>query len=484
MFCKTFSAAVSGINGVLVTVEADVRNGLPCFQMVGGVTGEAKEAKERVKIALENSGFILPPKHITVNMSPAEIKKDGTSFDLSVAAALLAAFGYISEQNLDKYLILGELSLDGRIKKIGSLLPLIFVAKKNGLKIVCPKENIPDLGWSDGVPVVGIENLEELAEMLTQDEKYSDLRPVSDYNFSSDPEENTKLFSGIYGNERAKRALIIAVTGGHGVFMAGAAGNEKKKLAEAVLKAMPKLTYDEKIEILKIRSVMGTGMLKNAERPFVCAEGSELNDEVKLCSAHKGILYVREPNTVKNAVASLLFERMSERCVKTGDEGTVMPFDAELMVSGSLCPCGAYPDKEKCSCTIRQRTKFLSQAEGIFADRTDIMVNVTDPCFGNMMKPSPDDEGIWERISASRKAQYERFGNIRLNASMTDTETEKLCVLSYEACKKVRSIICEDFPISGYYKILRIARSIADYEGTTEILPEHMEEAYSYVWKG
>ncbi len=484
MFCKTFSAAVSGINGVLVTVEADVRNGLPCFQMVGGVIGEAKEAKERVKIALENSGFILPPKHITVNMSPAEIKKEGTAFDLAVAAAILAAFGYISEQDLDEYLILGELSLDGKVKKVKSLLPLIFVAKKHGLKVICPKENIPDLGWSDGVPVLGVENIEELAEMLMQNKELHDLHPVSDYNFSFNDEKNNFSFNGIYGNDKAKRALIIAASGGHSVFMSGTASNEKKKLAEATLKLLPKLTYNEAVEVLKIRSVMGIGTDRNVDRPFISIDGSDLGKAMKLCLSHNGILWVNDLNSVKNGIVSSLFDHLGDKYLKTGDEETVMPWDTELIVSGTLCPCGAYPDKERCSCTIRQRIKYLSQAEGLLADRTDIMVHVTEPCFGSMLKRTSEEDNVAERISDARKRQYRRFGRERLNASMTDEETEKLCALSFEACKKIRSVICEDFPISGYYKVLRIARSIADYEDSGDILPEYMEEAYSYVWKG
>ena len=166
VFCKCFTGAVSGTEAFLVSVEADVRNGLPGFQMVGNLSGDAKEAKDRVRIAIENSGYILPPKKITVNLAPAEIKKEGTSFDLPVAVAILAAFGYVPENTLNEYLIAGELSLDGKIEKTKKLLPLIFVAKEKGLKVICSKENLNDINWTDDVPVCGAETLEELVDII------------------------------------------------------------------------------------------------------------------------------------------------------------------------------------------------------------------------------------------------------------------------------------------------------------------------------
>ncbi len=484
VFCKCFSAVVSGINGRLVTVEVDIRNGLPCFQMVGGIAGEVKEAKERVKIALENSGFILPPKHITVNMTPAEIKKEGTLFDLPVAAALLAAFGYIPDRNTDKYLIVGELSLDGKVKKIGSLLPLIFVAKEYGLGIICPKENYDETGWSDGVPICGVSDVEELADVLSENDPYSKFSPITDYNPICNDESEIDPFHGIFGNFKAKRALVIAAAGGHGVFMTGNAENEKRKLAEAFTKLLPDLTHNEMIQILKLDSVLGERPNFKVIRRCVCLNTAETVEPQKLCMAHKGVLFVENANSSKNSNVALIKDCNEKNLLKLGsyDEDKCFPCDFDLVVSGRLCACGVYPDKEKCTCTLKQIKKHTSEIDTFYKNATDLLVNVYEPVFSTFLNSGSNVNKNRKMIFNARKRQYIRFTDMnRLNADMTDSETERICALSEDCRIFLTKLLPPDFFISDYFKLLRVGRTIADVEDSDMILSEHLEEAFDFI---
>ncbi len=482
VFCKCFSAAVSGINGRLVTVEADIRNGLPCFQMVGCIAGEVKEAKDRVKIALENSGFILPPKHITVNMSPAEIRKEGTSFDLPVAAALLAAFGYIPDNNLDKCIILGELSLDGRVNKVGSLLPLIYVAKEKGLKIICPKDNLTDLGWSDNVPICGIADVEELAEILCDKDFEDHFSPLSDVVPHLKNDRDPFPFHGIYGNPGAKRALMIAAAGGHNVLMTGKAEREKKKLTEAFLKLLPPLTQNEMIQILKMNSVMGEGVKVIVERKAVVLDPSRNIDPKVIFGAHQGVLFCENANSSKAANVSLIREGLNRSGLRIGESTKVLPCSFFLFTSATLCPCGNYPDKEKCECTLKQISKHLASMDEFYKEVSDLSVMVYDPDFRALKEQDSNYCDNYGKIMSARKRQTLRFGGLqRLNADMTDTESEKYCDLSEKCRMFLTSLLPENYGISDYFKMLRVSRTVADLEGSDTVCPEHLEEAFYLV---
>ncbi|MCR5824810.1 MAG: ATP-binding protein [Lachnospiraceae bacterium] len=483
MFCKSYTAAVAGINGILVTIEADIRNGLPCFQMVGGIAGDVKESRERVKIALENSGFILPPKHITVNMSPAEIKKEGTSFDLPIAAALLAAFGYIPENSSEKYLIVGELSLDGRIKKVKGLLPLVFVAKKNGLGVICPKENLDELGWSDGVPMCGVNNVEELADLLTENNASKRFSPVSDIVPKFDVSLEKHPFNGVYCDESVKRALIISASGGHHLFMAGNSENEKRKLAEAMVKLLPPLTPGEILEILKMNSVLGNPFSAEVKRKCVTVDSCGLPEEKELFAAHKGVLFIEGVNGIKSQTLS----ELKDYLVRTGqvdDKKGNYSSDLKLMVSGTLCPCGAFPDRGRCICSLKQIQKHLSSVNTFFDAETDMFVYVKEPEFKRIMQKE-NDEHVTEKIQRAAERQYARFnGELKLNSRMSDGETEEICVLSEECVSLLNKLLPADFSVSDYFKLLRVARTVADYEDEERILPEHLREAFFFTRKG
>jgi magnesium chelatase family protein len=481
-----YSAAVSGINGILVSVEVDIRNGLPCFQMVGGVAGEVKEAKERVKIALENAGFLLPPKHITVNMSPAEVRKEGTAFDLPMAVALLSAFGYISDKKLDRYLIVGELSLEGKVRKINGLMPLVFVAKEHGLSLICPKDNLEDLGWSEGVPVYGINDVEELADIMEDSNADLKFSPISDIDPYKEEPICDDPFNGIYGNETALKALITAAAGGHSIFFCGNAENEKKKLAEAFMKLLPALSKEEKIEILKINSVLGGKNLSPTGRGLLTADPGRSPDIMDLFAAHKGLLFIEEPNLCKNQALSMIKDCAKNRSFKvgSGDRSRTYPCSFNMIISGKLCPCGHYPNTSKCACTKKQVIKHISSIDRFFTSSPDLLVYVSEPGVMSMGK-KPHFENVAEKIKRARDRQQERFsGKDKDNAHMSDAETEKYCVLSEDAKAKLRDLLDDDCTVSDYLRLLRVARTVSDLRDEDEISAESLKESAGILRKG
>ncbi len=484
MFCKCFSAAVSGINGILVTVEVDIRNGLPCFQMVGGIAGNVKEAKDRVKIALENSGFLLPPKHITVNMSPAEVKKEGTSFDLPVATALLAAFGYIPEKYLNRYLIVGELSLDGKVNKTNSLLPMIFVAKEKGLKIICSEENLKDIGWSDGVLMRGIRDVEELADILSDSDAERDFSPISDRTPYFDCSDLQHPFRGIYADKSIRRALILAACGGHNIFMAGNSEKEKKKLASAFVKLLPKPDNGELIEMLKMNSVLGYDYSEILKRKCVYLNAAIQPETKDFYSAHMGVIFVENINFSKAPFVSE-FGDFFRRSPSSADNSKRLPCSFNFIASGTLCQCGFFPDREKCTCTLKQIAKLTSLTEGFFSEETDVFVHVPEPGFRRMGVCEEEEKDLDIKILRAREKQYKRFGGEkRLNASMTDEETEEFCRLSHVCEREAAALLTDSFTVSDYLKLLRTARTAADYEGREDIAPEDLREAYFLTKRG
>ncbi len=486
MYCKCYTSAVCGINGILVSVEVDIRNGLPCFQMVGGVACEVKEAKDRIRIALENSGYILPPKHITVNMSPADIKKEGTAFDLPIAAALLAAFGYIPEKNLDKYLILGELSLDGRVKKTGNILPSIFVAKEKGLKIICPSEDLKENGWSDGVPVCGIDDVEELADILSDFGDDKEFSPISDLNPYIDEEDDIDPFEGIYGNEKAKRGVILAAAGGHNIFMSGNCTDEKKKMAEAWVKLLPKLEREEKTELLKMDSVMGEKLSEPVKRRAFGINVSNLSGDHILCKAHKGVLAVEDGELLKTGMISRIKDVYENKYIKVkiSDYTKQLPCSFNMAIGGRLCPCGNYPDKDNCNCTLKQVNKCISDLDPFFKKEASLWIHIYEPEFSCFLSENKDSRDTKLRINRARKKQYLRYGSKRTNGDLTDRETSKYCSFDEETERKLKELLPGDFKISDYFKMLRVARTIADLDDLEEISFSCLREAFSFTAKG
>lgn len=504
MVCKAFSAALCGINAVMVQAEADVRNGLPAFQLVGALAAEAKEAKERVRVAMENAGFRLPPKHITINLSPADIRKEGTAFDLPIAISVLAAFGYISKEKLKNCILVGELSLDGKLNPVRGILPVACLAKEEGFKqILVPVQNAAEASVADGLSVYGVHTLKEAVDFFNgKDTGKSALSSLCKKNSNKSGQCGRQLldFSDIIGQEAAKRALTIAASGGHHLLMIGPPGSGKTALARCMPSILPEMEFAEQLELSKIYSVLGKleqGDHLIKERPFLAPHhaatvtaliGGGRNSApgiVSLC--HHGVLFLDEFPQFKQEVLESLRQPLEEHTVTVArlHASYTYPASFQLIAAMNPCLCGAYPDKEKCRCTTQQIRQYIGKISQPILDRMDMTIEVFPIKYERLRKEGKEESSaaIKKRVYAARKSQEKRFKTIGIscNAEMTRKEIEIFCCLDEKGEQLLKQLYAEEETSTrSYYRLLRLARTIADLEGSENIQKEHLAEAYCY----
>lgn len=505
MFCKTYSAVLHGLEAVTVQVEADVRNGLPQLQMVGALASEAKEARERVRIAIENAGFRLPPKHITINLSPADIRKDGTSFDLATAVAILAAFGFIPEELTEGCMFAGELSLDGKLNKVPGILPMAGLAAKEGFqKILVPVGNAAEAALQDKVPVYGMDSLGDVVKFLAGDLQRNPeppMRPVILKRIQKEKSRETEAdLKDIIGQAAAKRALMIAAAGGHHLLMIGPPGSGKTALAKCMPSLLPELSFDEMINLSVIYSV--SEKLKNdmeyvIKRPFQAPHHATTQSTllgggrcakpglVSLC--HHGVLFLDEFTEFKPEVLETLRQPLEEKEVTVSRLQATYTYPAafQLIAAMNPCPCGYFPDRTKCNCSPQQIRRYTGKISQPILDRIDMMIEVFPVEYEKIRKreSAETSEGIRKKVCAARLIQEKRFQKtaIRLNSEMGKQEVEKFCVFHEEAEEVLHKLFRKnEFSTRRYYRILKLARTIADLEGSSQILKHHLTEAYSY----
>lgn len=505
MFCKTYSAVLHGLEAVTVQVETDVRNGLPQLQMVGALASEAKEARDRVRIAIENAGFRLTPKHITVNLSPADIRKEGTSFDLATAVSILAAFGYIPEENIVGCMFAGELSLDGKLNKVSGILPMAGLAAKEGFqKIIVPKGNAGEAALQKEVPVYGMETLGEVVSFLMGDSSRAPETPMSPSVLKKLQREKGKEteadLKDIIGQSAAKRALMIAAAGGHHLLMIGPPGSGKTALAKCMPSLLPELSFEEMISLSTIYSV--SGKLKSdmdyvVNRPFQAPHHATTQTAllgggrsakpglVSLC--HHGVLFLDEFTEFKLEVLETLRQPLEEQEVTVSRLQATYTYPAafQLVAAMNPCPCGFYPDRTKCNCSTQQIGRYTGKISQPILDRIDMMIEVYPVNYDKIRKreSSETSESVRELVCKARKIQEKRFKNknIRLNSEMGKREVEEFCIFNEDAERILHQIFEKnEFSTRRYYRILKLARTIADLEGSKEIKKHHLTEAYSY----
>lgn len=500
-FSMVLSAALQGLEVQLVQVEADLSNGLPMFHMVGYLSAEVREAGERVRTAIQNSGIQLQPKKTVINLSPGNVRKKGASFDLPIALAILDALGYVDSKMLQRTIVTGELSLDGKIRKVSGVLPIVAEAKKQGIcRCILPRENWAEGALVEGIEIIAADNLQQLCGYLSHRESAINIQDTGCEIYAENVEEDKKDFGDIKGQEIVKRAAEVAVAGGHNLLLIGPPGSGKSMIAQRIPTILPPMSREESMEITKIYSVMG--LLKEKEplltgRPFreihhtatkaALAGGGNTPRPGEVSLANKGVLFLDELTEFQKPVLEVLRQPLEQRSVHiVRSQGTyVFPADFMLVAAMNPCPCGYYPDYEKCICTPTQIRQYLGKISQPFLDRIDVCVESPRVEYEALrgIKAEESSEAIRTRICNAREIQRTRYKELKVlsNAALSASETQRYCVLGAEE-ERIMKQAFEALGLTGrsYHKILKVARTIADLSGEEIIRKEHLREAIGY----
>lgn len=503
MLSKVLSASVIGIDAHTVEVEVDITSrGLPHFSMVGLPDAAVKESRDRVRAALKNIGFNFPLKQITVNLAPADLKKEGSSFDLPIAVGIIAAEGILGSDSVDGYLFTGELSLDGRLKPIKGALSMALRAKDLGLKgLILPEENASEAAVVKNIAIFGVKSLPEVIDFLRD----SSLRKPFDVDVQKAMEENSIYeddFFEVKGQEHAKRALEVAASGGHNVAMIGPPGSGKTMLARRLSTILPGMTFDEALETTRIHSVVGLlrdGQSLLAIRPFrsphhtisdvALVGGGQIPKPGEVSLAHNGVLFLDELPEFKRNVLEVLRQPLENGEVTVSRAVASITYPASFMLVAAMnpCPCGYLGDsRHQCTCTPSQIHRYRHRVSGPLFDRIDIHIEVPAVPYKELSTEYSGErsEEIRRRVITARHIQLKRFSEDRKiysNGQMKTRHIKKYCRLKPEA-QTLLEVAMHKLALSAraYTRILKLSRTIADLEASEEIHPHHISEAIQY----